>query len=226
MEIYITNLETNDRLQIPMLPTEIRGTIANKFASYSIIENGDVKIPTGTSLDTYTWSAKFPGEKRKQDAYIRMWTAPKECDKFIRSLKAKGGKPVKARLLITETHINLDVYLQTYNPVESGGYGDITYSITFIRAKKIEISTSSSTSTPLKNTPAPAASEERTSPPAAKTYTVVKGDCLWSIAEKMGLGGANYGKLYEANKDVIDPRNQQYSMPKYTIYPGQVLTIP
>ena len=78
---------------------------------------------------------------------------------------------------------------------------------------------------PLKNAP-PAENAERTSPPPAQTYTVKKGDCLWSIAQQMGLGGANYAKLYDANKGVIDPRNQQHSMPKYTIYPGQVLTIP
>lgn len=215
MEIYITNLETKDRLQLPMLPTEIRGTIANKFASYSIIKNGEVRIPTGTSLDTYTWQTQFPGKKRKKDAYIRAWTAPKECDKFMRSLKAANGKPVKARLLITETHINLDVYLQTYSPVESGGYGDITYSVTFIRAKKITISKSAKAATP---TPAPKA-EERTSPPAAKTYTVVKGDCLWKIAQKFYGSGAQYTKIYEANKGVIG------SNPNL-IYAGQVLTIP
>lgn len=218
MEIYITNLETNDRLQLPMLPTEVRGTIANKFASYSIIKNGDVRIPTGTSLDTYTWQAQFPGTKRKKDPYIRGWTAPKECDKFMRSLKATNGKPVKARLLITETHINLDVYLQTYSPTESGGYGDITYNVTFIRAKKIEVSKSSKTAQPLKNSPA-ANSEQRTSPPAAKTYTVVKGDCLWKIAQKFYGAGAQYTKIYEANKGVIG------SNPNL-IYPGQVFTIP
>lgn len=218
MEIYITNLETSDRLQLPMLPPEVTGTITNKFASYSIIKNGDVKIPIGTSLDTYTWTTKFPGQKRKQDPYIRAWTAPKECDKFMRSLKAKNGKPVKARLLITGTHINLDVYLQSYNPVESGGYGDITYTVTFIRAKKISVSKSSATATPLKNTPA-AVSEERTSPPAAQTYTVVSGDCLWKIAQKFYGSGAQYTKIYDANSGVIG------SNPNL-IYPGQVLTIP
>lgn len=225
MDIYITNLETNDRLQIPMLPTEVRGTITNKFASYSIIKNGDVRIPIGTSLDTYTWSAKFPGAKRKRDPYIRGWTAPKECDNFMRSLKATGGKPVKARLLITETHINLDVYLQTYSPNETGGYGDIDYSVTFIRAKTIAISKSSKTATPLKNTPpsesrtdAPKQKENAT-PPAAKTYTVVKGDCLWKIAQKFYGSGAQYTKIYEANKGVIG------SNPNL-IYAGQVFTIP
>ena len=57
MDIYITNLETKEDLRIPMLPTEVNGTIANKFATYNILKNGEVRIPRGTSLDTYTWSA-------------------------------------------------------------------------------------------------------------------------------------------------------------------------
>ena len=218
MDIYITNLETKEDLRIPMLPTEVNGTIANKFATYNILKNGEVRIPRGTSLDTYTWSAYFPGKKRKNDPYIRGWTSPKKCDTFMRHLKAKNGKPVKARLLVTETHINLDVYLQSYTPTETGGYGDIKYSVTFIRAKKVTVKKSAKVAQPLQNTPA-AGAPERTSPPAAQTYTVVKGDCLWKIAQKFYGAGAQYTKIYEANKGTIG------SNPNL-IYPGQVLTIP
>lgn len=218
MEIYITNLETHELLMLPKLPTEVRGALANKFASYTIIKNGDVKIPTGTTLDSYTWQTEFPGFKRLRDPYIRLWTPPLVCDKFMRSLKATNGQPVKARLLITETHINLDVYLQAYSPTESGGYGDISYTVTFIRAKKIGISMKPKTATPLKNTP-PAASEPRTSPPAAKTYTVTKRDSLWKIAQKNYGDGSQYTKIHAANKEEIGNDPSQ-------IRPGQVITIP
>lgn len=218
MEIFITNLHTNELLWIPKLPAEVRGGLANKFANYAIIKNGDVKIPTGTTLDTYTWEAQFPGIKRMRDPYIRSWMPPLACDKFMRSLKAVNGQAVKARLLITETPINLDVYLQSYNPTESGGYGDITYTVTFIRAKKLEILKSAKTATPLKNAPA-AGAEPRTSPPAAKTYTVTKRDTLWKIAQKLYGDGAQYTRIHDANKSMIgdDPGN---------IRPGQVLSIP
>lgn len=218
MDIYITNLETGDRLQLPMLPSEVQGTISNKFASYSIIKDGDVKIPVGTTPDTYTWSAQFPGTKRRGDTYIRSWTSPKQCDNFMRSLEAVNGRPVKARLLVTESHINLDVYLQSYSPTESGGYGDISYSVTFVRAKDIVISRSFKTEAPLKNSPAPQ-QQERTSPPAAKTYTVKSGDCLWKIAQQYYGKGSDYTKIYEANKGVVGNNPN-------LIYPGQVLTIP
>ena len=54
---------------------------------------------------------------------------------------------------------------------------------------------------------------------APKTYTVKSGDCLWNIAKSLYGNGADYAKIYEANKGVIG------SNPNL-IYPGQVLTIP
>lgn len=51
------------------------------------------------------------------------------------------------------------------------------------------------------------------------TYTVKKGDCLWSIAIKSYGSGASWQKIYNANKSVIGKNPN-------LIYPGQVLTIP
>lgn len=54
--------------------------------------------------------------------------------------------------------------------------------------------------------------------PKAKTHTVKKGDTLWALAAKYYGSGAQYTKIYNANKDKISNPN--------LIYVGQVLTIP
>ena len=59
---------------------------------------------------------------------------------------------------------------------------------------------------------------ETSGKPTAKTYTVKSGDCLWTIAKKYYGNGAQYTKIYNANKDKISNPN--------LIYVGQVLTIP
>ena len=216
MDIYLTNLKTNDRLQFPMLPTEISVKKGNQFASYTILQKGEVKIPSGTQLDSFSWSGILPGKKRRNDPYIRAWQSPKAIYNWITNLKAKGGKPVKARLLITETPINCDVYLSVFQATPTGGYGDINYSITLTQAKQIKVTKSAKKVQVLMNAPN---NEERPSAPAAQTYTVVKGDCLWKIAQKFYGNGSQYTKIYEANKGTIGGNPN-------LIYPGQVLTIP
>ncbi len=65
----------------------------------------------------------------------------------------------------------------------------------------------------------PSAPVEPTQPtPAASTYTVQKGDSLWSIAQRFYGSGRKYVLIFEANRDQIKNPN--------AIYVGQVLVIP
>ena len=144
MDIYLTNLTNSDRLRFPMLPTEISIKIANQFANYTILSIGEVRLPSGTSLDSISWNGILPGQKRVGAGapFIFDWQDPKAIYRWIEQLKTQYGKPVKARLLITESPINCDVYLSSFTGTPTGGYGDINYSITLIQAKDIKISTS------------------------------------------------------------------------------------
>ncbi|MDU3351963.1 MAG: LysM peptidoglycan-binding domain-containing protein, partial [Clostridium sp.] len=51
-----------------------------------------------------------------------------------------------------------------------------------------------------------------------RTYTVVIGDTLWGIATRYYGNGAQYPKIYNANRNIISNPN--------LIYPGQRLVIP
>ena len=139
MDIYLTNLKTKERLRFPMLPTEINVDMANQFESYTILNIGEVKIPNGAALDGFSWNGILPGKRRKKDPYIRKWQKPDKVYKWISKLKPKGGKPIKARLLITGTPVNCDVYLSSFTATPTGGYGDINYSISLVQAKTIKL---------------------------------------------------------------------------------------
>ncbi|MBR1815567.1 MAG: LysM peptidoglycan-binding domain-containing protein [Lachnospiraceae bacterium] len=54
------------------------------------------------------------------------------------------------------------------------------------------------------------------------TYSVVEGDCLWKIAEEYYGDGAEYVKIYEANRSVIDAHGGGADL----IYVGDVLILP
>ena len=56
-------------------------------------------------------------------------------------------------------------------------------------------------------------------PPTQKTYTVVKGDSLWKIAQNQLGKGSLYPKIIEANPGQLKDENT-------VIHPGDVLIIP
>lgn len=66
------------------------------------------------------------------------------------------------------------------------------------------------------------------------SYTVVKGDCLWSIAKRFYGNGAQYMTIYNANVDVIESTAKAHgkansykgSTAGWWIWPGEVLAIP
>jgi nucleoid-associated protein YgaU len=62
----------------------------------------------------------------------------------------------------------------------------------------------------------PAAATESTG--GIRTCTVVSGDTLWRIAERMYGDGSHYMKIFEANTAVLKDPDQ--------IFPGQELVIP
>lgn len=73
---------------------------------------------------------------------------------------------------------------------------------------------------PSPNQPAPASASKSNAkgPEKPKTYVVKSGDCLWNIAKKYYGNGAQYTKIYEANKDKIKKPS--------LVYAGQELVIP
>lgn len=66
------------------------------------------------------------------------------------------------------------------------------------------------------------------------SYTVVKGDCLWSIAKRFYGNGAQYMTIYNANVDIIESAAKAHgkansykgSTAGWWIWPGEVFTIP
>lgn len=237
MDIYVTYLETGDSLRFPMLPEKVCTAMGNQFATYQVLGLGEVKIPSGTALDQVSWSGLLPGEVRKNDTYIKEWTAPLEVYKWLENVKSTAGTSKKLRLLITETSINIDVYLETLKGEFAGGQGDFSYEISFVQAKDLTVTATSSISTEVSDSSGSSGEIEvtvvessccctRPEPPTGNTYTVVAGDFLWAIAQRFYGDGSKYGVIYAANQAMIDKWSNERGHEKYTIYPRQVLTIP
>ena len=70
MDIYITEKESGTRIALSMLPEKVKRKASTKFQSYDIINIGEVKLPRGTKLLTFSWDGTFPGAGRKSYGFI------------------------------------------------------------------------------------------------------------------------------------------------------------
>lgn len=139
-QVHITNLQTNEIIQLSMTPESIKVTSGASFRSYSIIERGEIKIPKGEELSTVSWRGIFPhaGVLLYNFVDLYHWERPEE---ITRALNRWRSSENKLKLLVTETPINSEFYLKDFDCEYSGGLGNVTYSINFIAAKELKILT-------------------------------------------------------------------------------------
>jgi LysM repeat protein len=213
-----------DGMELPIAPQKLTVKIKGNNKTLTLINEGDINFLRAPGLTEITFDAilpmlgqySFANGYRRPDSYLNKLESlmtGKEPFRFLVSRVSPSGR------LLYDT--NMKVSLENYTVTEDATKGpDVTVSITL----KQYISYSTKTVTVVKPKPEkkPVVQQkkkrETSSAPKVKTYTVKSGDCLWNIAKKYYGNGAQYTKIYNANKGKIKNPN--------LIYPGQVLTIP
>lgn len=213
-----------DGIELPIAPQKLTVKIKGNNKTLTLINEGDINFLRAPGLTEITFDAVLPmlgqysfaNGYRRPDSYLNKLESlmtDKEPFRFLVSRVSPSGR------LLYDT--NMKVSLENYTVTEDATKGpDVTVSITL----KQYISYSTKTVTVVKPKPEkkPVVQQkkkrETSSAPKVKTYTVKSGDCLWNIAKKYYGNGAQYTKIYNANKGKIKNPN--------LIYPGQVLTIP
>lgn len=212
-----------DGMELPIAPQKLTVKIKGNNKTLTLINEGDINFLRAPGLTEITFDAVLPmlgqysfaNGYRRPDSYLNKLESlmtGKEPFRFLVSRVSPSGR------LLYDT--NMKVSLENYTVTEDATKGpDVTVSITL----KQYISYSTKTVTVVKPKPEkkPVVQQkkkrETSSAPKVKTYTVKSGDCLWNIAKKYYGNGAQYTKIYNANKGKIKNPN--------LIYPGQVLTI-
>ncbi len=226
MDIYLTEVSNKkETFRFPSLPESIKVKTSTNFQSYSLISKGILKFPKGSDAKTISWKGVFFGPAKKRENIIREWISPAECKSKLEAWREKG---TVLRLLVSGTNINYDVTIDNFEYEEYGGYGNAEYSISFYLYQDLKIYTTDE----LKIQKFVRKVVTRTTPAPSRTYTVVSGDNLWSIARKFyGGNGSTWERIYNANASVIESTANRYrggrgSDHGHWIYPGTVLTIP
>lgn len=137
---YLTNTESGEMIQLCMPPEEFKVKTSANFRSYNVIEKGEVKIPKGERLTELSWSGILPGANILLYNFVfhAAWQSPRELVKELERWREKGEK---IRVLITQTPVNLDVYIKNFDTSYSGGQGNIKYELDLIAAKEMQVLT-------------------------------------------------------------------------------------
>ena len=139
MDIYLTAIENGQGdFHFPYLPEKLKVRRAANYQSYDIISLGQVKIPQGREAVQISWNGYFFGRARKNMSYLGNWASPKNCVLQLRKWYREG---TVLRLLVTQTHINIDVTIAKFEATETGGLGDIEYSITLYEYRQLKMYT-------------------------------------------------------------------------------------
>lgn len=217
------------KTQLPVPPSKLSTKINGKNQTMTLINEGEINVLKMAGLTDISFTALLPNVKYPFAKAVGASSFLNELERlktslspfqFIVSRVTPGGK------VLFDT--NIKVSLEDYKILEEAKQGlDVTVEITLKQYKDwgtkiIEIKQP----TPVKTTAKVEEKRPVDNPPAQKTHTVVKGDCLWNIAQKYLGNGSRYPEIYSLNQSVIDGRNKGTGNTKYTIYPGQVFKIP
>ena len=218
-----------DKVLCPVAPDKLQLKIANNNKTLVLINEGEINILKKAGLTEISFDLLLPNV---QSPFATYTSGFKKANYYLEELERLkiSQEPFKFKIIrrfpdgkmIFDT--NMKVSLEDYKPVDDAKQGfDVNVSVNLKQYKDYGTKTCNITfasSKPKIATPQPARQTENSPAPKVenKTYTVVKGDCLWNIAKKFYGNGSQYTKIYNANTDKIKNPN--------LIYPGQVLVIP
>ena len=216
-----------DTMLFPVAPPKLQLKIKNQNQTVTLIDEGEINLLKKAGLTEIDFDVLLPNVQYPFATYKSGFQQAKIYLDALEQLKV-SQKPFQF-IVTRETpagiplyNTNIKVSLEDYKNTEDAKQGlDVNVSIRLKQyrdfgtkicnivfagdAAQAAVQTTRETA----NSPAPA---------SAKSYTVVAGDCLWSIAKRLYGDGSKYTVIAEANKDKVTNPN--------LIYPGQVLIIP
>lgn len=211
----------------PVAPGKITIDYGSGCETVDLARGGKIGLPRNNDLRKIELSLLLPNYKYPFAVYKSGFhNADFYVEKFQKLMHDKiPFQFIVARWGPSRIHgrgTNITCLMESLRVDEDARNGcDYTASITLreyrdFAAEKLDLDSANSIfkkQRPAENSPAPKNN--------STVYRVVKGDCMWMIAQRFYGNGNLYDKIYEANKSKLSGRS-----PKYLIFVGDELEIP
>lgn len=204
---YTLMLSYNNReevIYLPVLPEKIEVNQSGNSKSYDISQLGEVQVLTGHKLVDISFSGIFPAHplyvnQQESGAFQEPSYYYTKLEKWL-----SYQKPIRLTFSGSTLNLDLPVSIESFTYSESGGaVGDISYTL---KLKEYRFYAAKKTSVEQPGRPATAAAPAATKAPVRpdtrvqpKTYTLVSGDSLWKVAQKLLGSGARYKEIQKLN---------------------------
>ena len=211
----------NTTYRIPVNPEELKAENNLSIDKYNVLGLGEVAVANYKELNSYSFETEFPfnitsyinynKDFKNSDFWINLFETWMKNKTVVRFIATNGlGKDINTLVLISNMGVTEKAGEEgdKYISLELLEYREFNKKIAVIKTENDKGTTSKvNSSTPQSNPKA-----------TTKTYVVKSGDTLWGIARTYYGNGAQYPKIFNANKNIISNPN--------LIYPGQKLVIP
>jgi len=217
MDIYLIDSDGN-KFQFPVNPPQIQIQREKQYETVNIMRLGEIDFPQAEKIKEISFSSFLPAYDSGDPfpSYCRYplpsdWNPQIVMNQINDMMLSK--KPL--RLIISDTAVNVLVFVSTHNSSFMGGeVGDIYFDLTCRTYREVKVRTTS------EDVQQSVLTDNRPDTKATPTtYSVKTSDTLYKIAKLVLGDGGRWRDIYNLNQSVIgsDPN---------TIQVGQELVMP
>ena len=220
-------------LTFPITPGELKIKVGSNNDTVTLINEGDINILKSPSLTEVKFEARFPMRKypysRNPSGFQYYYDKFKELKEKKKSFRFIVARETVAGKRTWDT--NLLMALEDFDINEDADEGDdVLINFKLKQYKEYGVIKLPNSSKPDTTSTAETPRDTSSKDTSQSDYTVVSGDCLWTIAKSYYGDGTKWTIIYDANKSVIEETAKKYgkesSSNGHWIYPGTKLTIP